>query len=260
MHCKNCNTELRTNQHYCDECGAKVIRNRLTLKVIAHQINNEFFSLDNRLLRTFITLFTKPEDVIVGYIKGTRKKYIDVIQYFAFSLTLAGLQVFIMSVFFSDLMEMNLYEGMKDMPGQEHNPFRDLNFEAFNNYQGLIYILGVPISTFSTWFVYYIVKDRRLNFTEHLVLNLYYSAQVIIITAVLSITFLILGLNYFIVSSIIILPLFWYLYYVLRRVFRDPFWETVAKFLLVSIIYGFLYILLMFILAIGLALYFYLTK
>jgi hypothetical protein len=260
MYCKNCQNKLSEKQHYCDECGAKVIVNRLTMKAIALQINEEFFSLDNKLLKTFLTLFTNPEDVILGYIQGIRKKYIHVIQYFAFSLTLAGLQVFIMSVFFKDLMELNMYEGIETLPGQENNPFKDVNFEFFNNYQGLIYILGVPISAFSTWFVYYILKDRRLNFTEHLVLNLYYSAQVIIITAVLSITFLILGLNYFIVSSIIILPIFWYLYFVLRRVFKDSFWETVAKFLLVCIIYGFLYILLMFILAIVLVLYMHLTK
>lgn len=258
--CKNCDTELREDQHYCDECGAKVIKNRLTPRVIAHQINEEFLSLDNRLLRTFLTLFTNPEDVIVGYIDGTRKKYIDVIQYFAISLTLAGLQVFLMSVFFTDLMEMNLYQGLDSLPGQENNPFKDLTFDGFNNYQGIIYILGVPLSAFSTWVVFLIFNDRRFNFTEHLVLNLYYSAQIIIITAILSIAFLILGLNYLIVSTLIIIPLFWYLYFVLKRVFRDEFWERVAKFLLVLIIYIVLYFLLMIIIAISLALYILITK
>lgn len=237
MRCKNCGTEYDDHHNFCPNCGARNIRNRLTPDVLAKQANEEFFSVDNKLLRTFIALFTKPEDVIVGYIKGTRKKYLNVIQYFAFSLTLAGIQVFIMTTFFKEALEINLYEGMEDLPGQENNPFKNLDFEFFNNYQGLIYILGVPISAFSTWIVYYLLGNRRFNFTEHLVLNLYYSAQVIIVTAIVSIFLLMFGFNYFVVSTIVTIPLFGYLFYILLRVFKESFADTLAKYLLVMITY-----------------------
>jgi hypothetical protein len=237
MDCKNCHTNLRHNQKYCDECGAKILQNRLTLKVITNQINEEFLSLDNRLLSTFITLFTKPEDVIVGYINGTRKKYVDVLQYFAFALSLAGIQVFLMSTFFKEALDVNMYEGLENMPGQENNPFKDMDFGFFTNYQGLFYIIGVPISAFSTWFVYYLLNERRYNFTEHIVINLYYSAQVIIITAFFSILFLLFGLNYLIVSTILTLPYFIYWYFVLKRVFKERHVDTIAKFLLVIATY-----------------------
>jgi hypothetical protein len=100
MNCKNYNKVLVDSQKYCDECGAKIIQNRLTPKVIAAQINEQFLSIDNKLLKTFIDLFKRPEVVINGYINGTRKRYIDVLQYFAVSLTLAGIQVFLMTTFF----------------------------------------------------------------------------------------------------------------------------------------------------------------
>jgi hypothetical protein len=101
----------------------------------------------------------------------------------------------------------------------------------------LFYIIGVPISAFSTWFVYYLLNERRYNFTEHIVINLYYSAQVIIITAFFSILFLLFGLNYLIVSTILTLPYFIYWYFVLKRVFKERHVDTIAKFLLVIATY-----------------------
>lgn len=249
MHCKNCNNTLRDTQKFCDECGAKVIQNRLKPKVLAQQVNEQFISIDNKFLRTFIDLFKHPETVIVGYINGTRKKYIDVLQYFAISLTLAGIQVFLMTTFFKEALEFSP-EFMNSMPKQENNPMASFDTDFITKYQGLIYILGVPVSALATWIVYYIFGNRRFNFTEHLVLNLYYSAQIIIITAILSILFLVLGLNYLIVSSLVGLPTFIYLAYVLKKVFQEDFWNTFAKFLIVLFFYVIIYFIIVIIIGI----------
>lgn len=249
MNCKNCNKTLIDTQKFCDECGAKVIQNRLTPKVLAAQVNEQFISIDNKFFRTFIDLFKKPEAVIDGYIHGTRKKYIDVLQYFAISLTLAGIQVFLMETFFKEALEFSpeLLETIEASPGQKDNPFLNGSFDDAAGYQGLIYIITLPFSALATWLAYYLFKDRRYNFTEHFVLNLYYSAQIIIITAVFSIIFLLFGLNYLIVSSIIVIPTFIYLYYVLKRVFKESTWETFAKFLVVMVIYiGIFFVLTIF--------------
>ena len=97
MNCKNCKTTLEESDDYCRNCGGKVIRNRLTIKSLFHHFSETYFNYDNKLLRTFLTLFSKPEEVIVGYINGTRKKYVDVIGYFALAITLSGLQIFFLS-------------------------------------------------------------------------------------------------------------------------------------------------------------------
>ena len=60
MDCKNCHKSLNETQKYCDECGAKVIQNRLTPKVLAAQVNEQFISIDNKFFLTFIDLFKKP--------------------------------------------------------------------------------------------------------------------------------------------------------------------------------------------------------
>lgn len=241
MNCKSCNNTLRDTQNYCDDCGAKVIRNRLTPKVLATQVNKEFISIDNKFLKTFIDLFTKPQVVINGYIKGTRKKYIDALHYFAISLTIAGFQVFLMLTFFKEGLELNseFLNEVAKAPGNKNNPFLNSDLESSSSYQGLMYIFLLPFSAFSTWFAYYIAGDKRYNFTEHLVLNIYYSAQTIIVVSVISIVFLIFGINYIVATMILSIPLFVYLAIVLFRVFEDTFWNSMGKFVLTLIIYLF---------------------
>ena len=254
MHCKNCETELEDNQNYCFDCGAKVISKRLTFKGICAEIGDKFFNLDNKLLKTFIDLFIKPDTVIVEFINGTRKKHVNVIQYFAISLTLVGIQVFLMNTFFKDAINMDVLLGDSFAKGNygKDNPFspENFNYNEINNYQSLIYVLSVPISAFSTWIAYFIVGDRLYNFTEHIVINLYYSAQIIIISSLTGILFLSLGLNYLIISSFITVFTFVYLLYILHKVFKTKPSESIARFILIMLVYAVLFISIIIIAAI----------
>ncbi|MGC1205164.1 MAG: DUF3667 domain-containing protein [Flavobacteriaceae bacterium] len=229
------------------ECGAKVIKNRLTFKNLAQDINDQFFNIDNTFLKTFIHLFTKPEIVINGFISGTRKKYITVIQYFAISLTLVGVQIFLMNTFFKDALQVEDMFGasFKDMPNQENNPFLPQNFDysQINNYQSLIYILSVPFSAIATWLAYKIIGDKRFNFTEHIVLNLYYSGQIIIVSSVLTILFLCFGIDYMTITYIVTAITFIYFFHVLMRVFNSNFLNTLASFLLFLVVLGVIFLI-----------------
>ncbi|WP_157362931.1 DUF3667 domain-containing protein [Winogradskyella endarachnes] len=239
MTCKNCNNILNDTQKYCDECGAKIIQNRLKPKVLVAQVNEQFICLDNKFLKTFIHLFTQPETVIIGYINGTRKRYIDVLQYFAIALTLAGIQLFIMSTFFKETLyfQNGFADGFNATTNsKENNPFKDLNPDSFNKYQSLIYIATVPFYAFGTWITYYLLRERQFNFTEHIVINLYYYAQVIILTAVTAIISSIFGVDYMLVSSLLILPTIIYLFYILKRIFKDNFWATLLRFIIVGFV------------------------
>ena len=99
---------------------------------------------------------TKPESVIVGFIDGTRKKYISIIQYFAIGLTFLGIQVFFMNNIFNDpeLYKMSFLEAMAKSPGQEKNPFLNGSMDdsdSFNSLQSLFFTLSIPLSAFTTW-------------------------------------------------------------------------------------------------------------
>ncbi|WP_299099360.1 DUF3667 domain-containing protein [uncultured Winogradskyella sp.] len=238
MNCKNCNNTLRESQKFCDECGAKIIQNRLKPKVLVAQVNEQFLCVDNKFLRTFIHLFTKPEMVIVSYIDGTRKKYIDVLQYFAIALTLAGIQLFIMSTFFKESLDFQsgFVDGLNSSSSQKDNPFKNINTDFFSKSQSILYILFVPFYAFGTWFTYYILNERVYNYTEHIVINLYYNAQIIILTAVFGTLFAIIGVEYYIVSLALFIPTLLYLFYILKRVFKDTFWAAFLRFIIASFI------------------------
>ena len=108
--CKNCNTQLLSKNDFCPSCGGKVIRNRLTLKALFSNFSEQFLNYDNKFLKTFLHLFSKPEEVIDGYINGTRKKYVNVVSYFAIAITLSGLLMFVLNKFFPGLLDFSSIE------------------------------------------------------------------------------------------------------------------------------------------------------
>ena len=102
MNCKNCQNTLRTDYSYCPDCGARVIRNRITAKNLWYDVVERYFNLDNTFLRTILHLFTQPEIVIGGYINGIRKKYLNPISYLGIAVTLSGALVFIVQKFYGN--------------------------------------------------------------------------------------------------------------------------------------------------------------
>ncbi|WP_262732539.1 DUF3667 domain-containing protein [Gaetbulibacter sp. NE] len=249
MNCKNCNTNLAVEQNYCFECGAKIIRNRLTLSNIFSEVKEHLFQYDNKLFQTFILLFKKPEAVINSYIDGTRKKYINVIQYFAISLTLIGIQVFLLNTFFEDV----LFKDISFLNKFDNGVTNSSDFlkdqatiqQKVSNYQNIIYIITVPISAFATWAAHYLTNYRQFNFTEHIVINLYYSSQAIIVTALLNIIFLCVGANYYVISSLISFLTIVYYIYIFKRVIGAGFWQTLANMLVMFFIYAIISLILL---------------
>ncbi len=242
--CKNCNTKFEDYHNYCPHCGAKHIRNRLKPSVLVQQINEQFISIDNKFLQTFLNLFKKPEDVINGYIAGTRRKYIDVLQYIAIALTLVGIQVFLMNTFFKEELESSfkllesLDGNLQTAENAKNNPFKFEveSFQQVNQYQSVIYIITIPFYALASWVANFIIRPKwAFNFTEHLVVNIYYYGQVIIITALLSILFLCFGLNYLLISGLVSLLVFAYHFYTLKRVFALDIWNAIAFYMLIMV-------------------------
>ncbi|WP_323788799.1 DUF3667 domain-containing protein [Psychroserpens sp.] len=214
MDCKNCNTPLASDQKFCSECGAKVINNRLTIKHITSEFSSQFLNYDNKFLKTFFDLFTKPEAVIDGYIKGTRKKYINVIQYLAISLTLLGLQLFILNKFFPDFYNavftdsQNLFAMYPEENREEMEKFMTSYYSFINEYQSLIYVIGIPLTAFVTRLTF--LREKLYNFTEHIVLNTYITAQYVVFSFFAYLFFAIFNLN---ISILVTLSLLLYVLY-----------------------------------------------
>ena len=64
MNCINCETELHEDQKFCPNCGAKIIKERLTVKHIWNTFADEFFGWDNKYILTMPLMLVSPESVL----------------------------------------------------------------------------------------------------------------------------------------------------------------------------------------------------
>tara|TARA_R110001632_G_scaffold6324_1_gene25716 strand:+ start:55076 stop:55957 length:882 start_codon:yes stop_codon:yes gene_type:complete len=224
MECKNCKNSLRDIDGFCSSCGARIIDERISLRFLFNEFLDKVLSVDNKLLKTFLHLFKKPEVVIDGFINGVRKKYYNPVSYLLVSITLSGIYLyFLKDVAFEAI-------GASSDP---NNPFANEEFmkNIFNftaDYQALFTVANIPVYGFISWLVFF--NKKKYNFYEHLIIYLYAASQ----TAVLS--FLIVVPFYFIDKEIsgiltLVMSVFTLVYfaYVLVRLFKLTFFQLIIK-------------------------------
>ena len=236
MKCKNCELSIQTHHNFCPHCGAKVIRKRLTIKALFSHFSEQFLNYDNKFLQTFISLFNKPEAVIGCYISGTRKKYVNVISYFAIAITIAGLQLYLLNKYFPELVNLSSITAK----GQEELATQQLAF--IQEYQSILMILYVPIYALISKIVFFNLK--KYNYTEHLVIFMYISAQLSILSAILVILGAFFQLSIGTVS-ILTLPLqIFYSAYCLKRLYRLNIQGIILRTLIFLLVLAVIFIII----------------
>lgn len=217
MTCKNCEENLRSDFSYCPSCGAKVVRNRLTLKNVWEDISFQVFNLDNTLFKTIKHLFTQPEEVINSYVSGARKRYMNPISFFAIGVTLSGIMFYILR----NIYDVNLTE--TSFAPQE-TPSLDFVFD----YQGVMSYLVMPFYALLTWVLF---LDKKIyNYTEHLVANAYIVGQVTFVQFLICIPlFGFFDVSYEPVNGLILLFMVAYQFYVLKKIHQINFFESLIR-------------------------------
>ncbi|WP_299278830.1 DUF3667 domain-containing protein [uncultured Psychroserpens sp.] len=221
MNCKNCHTELQDNSDFCNSCGGKVIRNRLTFKNLFEHISETFFNYDNKLLRTFVDLFKKPELVIGGYIDGVRKRYVNPISYFGLALTFTGLYLLILKKFYPEALDFSNYV----MEGQEEFQRRNVTF--IQEYMSIFMMLYVPLYAIIARISFMGLK--KFNYTELMVVLMYWQAQTSIITSVIIIIVAMLGITQGMISFIFLPLMILYGAYVFKRLYNLSIGQIVLR-------------------------------
>ena len=225
MACKNCNHSLSEEDKFCNECGAQVIQNRLTIKNLFTEFHETFFSWDaNRPIKTFVDLFKRPEDVIGGYIDGVRKKYLNPFGFVVISLTISGFFYFVALKFSPEALEAAI-----SIPGGS-----DLQMEVGRNYQhsvfeynSLIFFTLLPVFALISFIVFY--NKKKYNYAEHLIINLYAYSQVSIATTLtLFLTLWYNTISTYISISAIVFQILYYAY-VLKRLFKLTWKQLLIK-------------------------------
>jgi hypothetical protein len=215
MVCKNCKRLLPQQINFCNGCGAKVIRNRLTMRNLFEDFTYRYLNYDNTFLRTFKHLFSKPEAVIESYINGTRKKYLDVIGYFAIAVTLTGFYVYVLTDLYPEAM-INSF--LSDFTTPESKAMQEEQLNFTTKYTSLIMMAFVPIYAFIAKIVFF--NNKKFNFTELIVVFLYLQAQISIVTAIFTIIILVLGVDIMIFSFVLNFLMILYYAYCLKRLYK----------------------------------------
>ena len=78
--CLNCKTPISEEDNFCSKCGQVNDINRLSVKQYISVYLEDFYSFDNRFLKTVIPLIFKPGFVTKEYINGQRIKYVNPFQ------------------------------------------------------------------------------------------------------------------------------------------------------------------------------------
>lgn len=251
MNCKNCSTELENDAQFCNYCGAKVVKSRITLKELIILLINDIFGVDSRFFRTLKEMTIHPDRVLNEYLSGVRKRYVNP---FAFLAVGAAISLITFKYFEEDFINANnefnkkSIENLKkdanidmaqykSLPKEEYQKkelkkkmaanqlkFMDSYMKFTLNYFNIVMFLFLPFYAMLSKWTY----PKPHNFGEHIVMNAY----IIGFTTFVSL--------FFFLFSLIIHPkvysfsfLFTVLFYLfaLGKLYQKTFWQNVLKLL-----------------------------
>jgi hypothetical protein len=230
MNCKNCQTSLKESDLFCSNCGGKIIRNRLTFRNLFENFSEQFLNYDNKFLQTFLCLITKPEEVIGSYIDGVRKKYVNPISYFAITITLAGLQMFLISKFFPEGLDLSNLVAEDQSQIQMSKDWMNYMIE----YQSLMLMSFIPLYALVSKIVFF--NKKKYNYTEHLVMFLYILSQLTLIMILPTLISLALGFDMGNIAIYTMIFQIGFSAYCLKRVFNLSLKGILLKTLLFFVV------------------------
>ncbi|MGB5943804.1 MAG: DUF3667 domain-containing protein [Leeuwenhoekiella sp.] len=226
--CLNCRQELGLGFNYCRNCGAKVQSRRFTFRRMVEEFGERVLNLDNSVFLTYAHLFTKPEVVIGGFLTGLRKRYLNAINYFTLAVTISGLQLYIMKKYYPNAMAgYPIYEQSRGLT------------EFMLDYQSLVMFMYIPILAFMAWLTFLTLK--RHNYVEHLIVQLYTFSHWAIHSAIFGILTLVLGIDYFLFTIVMMISFVLYSAYVFKCLYSLSFGGILLRTLLFLSILGVVY-------------------
>ncbi|MBT8272996.1 MAG: DUF3667 domain-containing protein [Bacteroidia bacterium] len=221
---------------YCNICGGKVIRKRLTFRNLLTHFFEQFFDYDNKFIKTLIHLISKPQIVIDGYVNGLRKRYVNPVSFFAVALTLAGLQLFIARKFFPESLDLSamVFGGAEEIANQQMNNMLE--------YQSLLVMFNIPVYAFIAFIVFFTLK--KYNYTEYLVLFLYTTAQMTFVFFIPQLIGTYMGYNIGQMGYVVILIQIIYTAYCFKVIFNISFGGLILRFMLFVLVSIFVILLI----------------
>lgn len=214
---------------FCYSCGAPVVKERLTVKSLVTDALFRFFNLERGFLRTFIDLIVKPDEVVLGYIDGVRKRYITPISYFTLALFLTSIIYVFMSRHVEEIDLNQLFMGQEPTLAQQKI------MASVGDFNALYYFVYVPIAAAASFLMFPI---RRLNFSERSVIFIYALSQFSVLFFVPALLLIELDPADYLKVSLYTMPvlILMFVYYMLR-INRISFWKSILPLALFFLLF-----------------------
>jgi hypothetical protein len=162
MHtCLNCSNQF--NGNFCGECGQKAAVHRFTIHEWLHEIPHSILHIDGGFFHTFKHLCRRPGNMIREYLGGRRKSYFSP---FLYVLIWCGIFIVITGLFAKPAIESPEIKGLLSA----------YNYLQTKYYKPFIIAMILPMSLASLL----VFWRSGYYFAEHLVLNTFIIAQMII--------------------------------------------------------------------------------
>ena len=244
MNCKTCDYSIDAVAKYCQNCGAKIVDERLSLKGTWEEFVGPFFSWDNNFWRTFIGLFTNPKDVLEAYISGARKKYF---QPFSYIILYATIAVFFYKFFPLDIIfdySEGFTKGYNSTNSTGNVPKIDMKgfMETLMSYYNFFVLLLIPIYALTSYIIF---NKRGHNFFEHLVFNSYLQTNLGFISLVLQVVLVnILGMSFGTYSILFLLLFILFTLYAFKKLYEQNIKQSLISGVKYLLLFAALYLVI----------------
>ncbi len=212
MNCKNCSKSLSDQSKFCDECGGKVVHDRITFKSLLSDLFTNAFGWDNKYFVTLRSLIISPHILFKEYINGTRKRYVNPFAFFAIG---AAITLLVFNQFSNDYLRIseelnekqmeamnnvlvpNLNESLSENSTKNTDPdkikkisseeLKEKQLELGNKIQKAIlkYFNIVSFMLLPYYaFIAFLVFRKPYNYGEHLIMNAYLQGITFLFTTI----------------------------------------------------------------------------
>lgn len=208
--CKNCQNHFQGL--FCNQCGQKVINQRITIKHL-FTIAFDSFNIHHGLLFTIKLMFTNPGKLINNYLQGRTKDFYNPLKYLLLIASINALLMIWFKVFDANVESTNEIIGLDD----EASKFQMTIMTYVKKFLNFMAVISVPFySLISKW----IFKKWKLYYAEHLTINSYLFAQITlmqVLVILLIVLFPELAKSMFVFNAVIFIG---YYTYALKGVFN----------------------------------------
>ncbi|WP_296142756.1 DUF3667 domain-containing protein [uncultured Flavobacterium sp.] len=159
MICKNCGNTFEGN--YCSNCGQPAETHAIDMHFVAHDLRHGLFHVDGGIFYSARELFSRPGHAVRDYLEGKRIQHYKPISMLIVLASFYGL--------FYHALGINIFNAKTD----HLFDYSEIN-EWIIHHFSIITLLILPIASLTSFLIF---RKQGYNFTEHVILNSFYSCQ-----------------------------------------------------------------------------------